>query len=140
MEEEEILDHERKYVKPTPIWPYVLLGGLAAGTVKIVFTIMAPYSSFSVKLILSILLAMIMMNTTLNFYYQKKNSAKDVRTGVLICFGVYVVMQALLRITLYILDRDTMEFYDDWMIDVALSLAGGTLLSVLVTILSRKAD
>ncbi|CAN5347276.1 hypothetical protein BH09BAC1_BH09BAC1_22330 [soil metagenome] len=140
MEEEEILDHEVPHIKPTSYWPYIILGGVAAAIIKIVFSMMAPQTSVMVQIILLILLSMIMMNTTLNFYYQKKKSAKDIRTAVIICFGIYAIMQLLARAILLALDRYPFEFFDTWMLDVLVSLGGGALLSVLVAILSRKAD
>lgn len=140
MEEEEILDHENKPPLTLPYWPYILMGGTAAGIVKVVFAFMAPQTGFTVKVILLILLSMIMMNTTLNFYYQKRNSAKDLRSAIIICLSVYVVMQLLSRLVLYLWGRYPNEFLDNWMVDLPASLAAGALISVLVAILSKKPD
>jgi len=140
LEEEEILDHENKPFNTLPYWPYILMGGAAAGVVKVIFAFMAPQTGFTVQIILLILLSMIMMNTTLNFYYQKSNSAKDLRSAIVICLGVYVVMQVLARTVLYLWGRYPNEFFDDWMVDVPASLAAGALISILVAILSKKPD
>jgi hypothetical protein len=140
LEEEEILDHENQPIDTTPYWPYILLGGAAAGLVKVIFAFMAPQTGFTVQIILLILLSMIMMNTTLNFYYQKNNSAKDLRSAIVLCIGVYVVMQALARLFLYMWGRYPNEFFDNWMVDVPASLAAGALISILVAILSKKTD
>lgn len=138
MEEEEILDLDTTPVKVPNVWPYILLGGLAAGAVKLLFAFLAPQTSTSVQLILLILLSMIMMNTTLNFYYQKKNAARDIRTGFIICAGLYVIMTAIFRLGLLATDRYYNEFLEPWYLDVAASVMGGMLVSAVVAILSRK--
>ncbi len=138
MEEQEILDREIAPIETAPLWPYLLTGGVAAGAVKVAFAYMAPNSSLSLGVILLVLLSMIMMNTTLNYYYQRKNAARDLRSAVIICGGIYVLMQAVSRLALYLLDRFPNEFFDDWQYDVPVSLAAGVVISLLVAVLSRK--
>lgn len=140
MEEEEILDRDAKQTVTAAIWPYILVGGAVAGAVKVAFTIMAPLSGLTLQAILLVLVSMIMMNSTLNFYYQKKHAAKDVRTAILLCAGIYVLMQILSRMILFLMGRYPNEFVEFWGADLAISLAAGALISVVVGVLSRKAD
>ena len=140
MEKEEILDSEIKSIETAPIWPYLLAGGCFAGVVKLVFSLMAPQTNLMLQSILLVLISMIMMNTTLNFYYQKKNASNDLRSALVICGGIYVLMQMINRLVLYFLGWDPNEYTDSLPIDLAISLIVGAIISLVMAMLSRKAD
>lgn len=140
MKQEEILDQEIKPIEKAPIWPYIVAGGAAAATVKVVFSLMAPQTSLMLQSILLVLISMIMMNTTLNFYYQKKNASNDLRSALVICFGIYLIMQTINRLVLYFLGWDPNEYTDSLPIDLAISLIVGAIISLVMAMLSKKAD
>ncbi len=138
MEKEEILDSEIKSIETAPIWPYLLAGGCFAGVVKLVFSLMAPQTNLMLQSILLVLISMIMMNTTLNFYYQNKNASNDLRSALVICGGIYVLMQMINRLVLYFLGWDPNEYSDSLPIDLVISLIAGAVISLVMAVLSKK--
>jgi DMSO/TMAO reductase YedYZ heme-binding membrane subunit len=140
LEEEEILDREIKPSETASIWPYLFAGGSFAGVVKLVFSLMAPQTNLMLQSILLVLISMIMMNTTLNFYYQKKNASNDLRSALVICSGIYILMQLINRLVLYFLGWDPNEYTDSLPTDLAISLVVGAVISLVMATLSRKAD
>ncbi len=140
VEEEEILDSEIKSIDTAPVWPYLLAGGAAAGAVKLVFSILAPQTSLMLQSLLLVLLSMIMMNTTLNFYYQKKNAARDLRSALIICVGIYMMMQIINRIVLYILGWYPNEYVESVPLDIVISIMVGLVISLVMAMLSRKPE
>lgn len=140
MEEEDILDSEIKSYEQASIWPYLLAGGSAAGAVKLVFSLMAPQTSLLLQSLLLVMISMIMMNTTLNFYYQKKHAARDLRSALIICVGIYVLMQTINRVALEVLGWYGNEYVDSIPLDIAISLMVGLVISLVMAMLSRKPE
>jgi hypothetical protein len=138
LEKEEILDSEIKSIETAPIWPYLLAGGCFAGVVKLVFSLMAPQTNLMLQSILLVLISMIMMNTTLNFYYQKKNASNDFRSALVICGGIYVLMQMINRLVLFFLGWDPNEYSNSLPIDLVISLVAGAVISLVMALLSKK--
>ena len=140
MEEEDILDREIKPIETVPLWPYLLAGGGAAGAVKLTFSLMAPQTSLMLQSLLLVMLSMIMMNTTLNFYYQRKNAAHDLRSAFIICIGIYLLMQSVNRIGLYFLGGYPNEYVESIPLDIAISALVGLVISLVMATLSRKPE
>lgn len=140
MEEEDILDSEIKPIETAPVWPYVLVGGGASAIIKVVFSVLAPQTSLMLQSLLLVMLSMIMMNTTLNFYYQRKNPARDLKSALIICAGIYLIMQVVNRIVLYALGWYPFEYVDSVGLDVAISILVGVVISLVMAVLSRKPE
>lgn len=138
MEEEDILDSEIKPIETVPVWPYVLVGGAAAATVKVIFSLLAPQTSLMLQSLLLIMLSMIMMNTTLNFYYQRKNAARDLKSALIICIGIYLIMQAVNRVVLYLMGWYPNEYVKSVPLDIAIAVLVGLVISLVMATLSSK--
>lgn len=104
MDEEPILDHEEDIQpKPPSIWPTTLASGAVGGVLLVVFQTFMEAIGATSQILVTLLLLMIVLNSSLNFYRQRKAATKSLQSAIIICLATFFVMylvQALYALTI----------------------------------------